>query len=62
MSALSPEQVVQLSEVLAMLVGVAIVWAVYYDSDRAELPGEAKVPDPAEADDATPDTTGRSLA
>ena len=62
MSTLTPDQIVQLSDVLAIVIGVAIIWAVYHDSDHAELPGEATIPEPGEVDDATPDTTGRSLA
>ncbi|HTT16641.1 MAG TPA: hypothetical protein VMH49_04715 [Thermoplasmata archaeon] len=62
MTGLSPNQVVQLSEVLSIVVGVVIIWAVYYDSDRAELPGEAPIPAPGEVDDATPETTGRTLS
>ena len=62
MSVLSPNQVVELSEFLVILMGIAITWAVYHGSDRAELPGEATMPDPAEADDAVPDTSGRTLS
>jgi hypothetical protein len=62
MSTLSPDQIVQLTEALSIVLGVAIVWAIYHGSETAELPGEAEVPDRAEADDATPDTTGRTLA
>ena len=62
MSALSPDQVVQLTEVGVVVIGVAIVWAVYHGSDRAELPGDASVPPPGEADDAGPDTSGRTLS
>ncbi len=62
MSALSPYQITQLAEVCALIVGVAIVWAVYYGGDRAELPGEATIPPPGEVDDATPETSGRSLS
>jgi len=62
MSALSPGQIVEMTEVLVILLGIAIVWAVYYGSDRAELPGEATVPPPEIVDDATPDTTGRTLS
>ncbi len=61
MSALSPDQVVELTEILVVLMGVGITWAVYYGSDRAELPGEATMPPAGEVDDAVPDTTGRSL-
>ena len=62
MSVLSPEQVVQMTEVAAIALGVAIVWAVYHGSGRAELPGEAMIPEPGEVDDAVPDTTGRTLS
>lgn len=62
MSVLSPEQIVELSEVLSIVMSVAIIWAVYHDSDRAELPGGATVPEPGEVDDATPETSGRTLA
>ena len=62
MSVLSPEQIVELSEALSIILGVAIIWAVYAGSERAELPGEATVPDPHEVDDAAPETSGRTLA
>ena len=62
MTALSPNQITQLSMVLSILIGVAIVWAVYHDSDRAELPGDATIPPPGEVDDATPETSGRTLS
>lgn len=62
MSVLTPEQVVQLTEVLTIVLGVAIIWAVYQGSELAELPGEASVPPPGEADDAVPETSGRTLA
>jgi hypothetical protein len=61
-SALSPEQIVQLTEVLCLVLGVGVAWAVYHGSGRAELPGDARQPPPGEADDATPDTSGRTLA
>ena len=61
MSALSPTQIVDLTEVLVILMGIGITWAVYHGSDRAELPGDARIPDPDEADDAVPDTRGRTL-
>ena len=61
MSVLAPEQVVELTEVLSILLGVAVIWAVYHGSDRAELPGDATVPAPDEADEAVPDTSGRTL-
>jgi len=62
MSVLSPGQIVELTEVLVMILGVVIIWAVYHGSESAELPGEATVPEPGEADDATPETSGRTLA
>jgi hypothetical protein len=61
MSQLSPDQIVTLTEILVILMGIGIIWAVYHGSDRAELPGTATVPPPGEVDDATPDTSGRSL-
>ncbi len=61
MTALAPEQVVEMVEVGVILMGIAIIWAVYHNSDRAELPGDARVPDPGQADDAVPDMRGRTL-
>lgn len=62
MSQLSPDQVVELTEVLVILMGLGITWLVYRDSDRAELPGDAAEPVPGEPDEAVPDTTGRTLS
>ena len=62
MSVLTPDQIVQLTEVLANVLGVAIIWAVYQGSEVAELPGDAPIPPPGEADDAAPETSGRTLA
>lgn len=61
MSSLSVDQIMVLTEVLVLLLGLGIIWAVYHGSDTAELPGEATVPSPGEADDAVPDTRGRTL-
>lgn len=61
MSALSIDQEMTLVEVLMLLLGIAITWAVYYGSDRAELPGEATIPDPSSPDDMVLDTRGRTL-
>ena len=61
MSTLSPDQIVTLTELLVILLGVAITWAVYYGSESAELPGQAPIPTPGEADDSRPDTRGRTL-
>ncbi len=58
---LSPDEIVDLTEILVVLMGIGVTWAVYHGSDKAELPGEASVPDPHEVDDAMPDTSGRTL-
>jgi len=58
---LTPDQIVTLTEILVILLGIAITWAVYHGSENAELPGEAHEPEPGEPDDAKPDTRGRSL-
>ncbi|HTT45477.1 MAG TPA: hypothetical protein VMH38_05625 [Thermoplasmata archaeon] len=61
MSVLSPDQIVTLTEILVILMGIGILWAVYHGSERAELPGDARIPDPGQADDTTPDMSGRTL-
>ncbi|MCI4349653.1 MAG: hypothetical protein L3J93_05505 [Thermoplasmata archaeon] len=61
MSVLDADQIVTLTEILVTLATIGIAWAVYYGSDRAELPGEARVPEPTIADDSAPDTEGRTL-
>ena len=61
MSALTPDEIVSLTEVLVVLMGIGITWLVYRGSENAELPGEARIPTPDEADDAVPDTRGRTL-
>ena len=61
MSALTVSQIITLTEVLVILMGIAITWAVYAGSDHAELPGDARIPDPNETDDAKSDTSGRTL-
>jgi len=61
MSGLTADQIVTLTEVLVVLMGIGIIWLVYHGSERAELPGDARVPDPRQADDTLPDTTGRTL-
>ncbi|MGD0719405.1 MAG: hypothetical protein ABSA15_07530, partial [Thermoplasmata archaeon] len=58
---LTATQSMDLLEVLVILMGIGIFWAIYYGSDRAELPGEAMVPDPGQVDDTVPDTRGRTL-
>jgi len=58
---LTADQIVTLTEILVTLMGIGVLWAVYHGSERAELPGDATVPDPHEADDARPDTSGRTL-
>ncbi|HTW39673.1 MAG TPA: hypothetical protein VMF04_02290 [Thermoplasmata archaeon] len=59
---LTADQIVDMTEVLVILMGIGITWAVYHGSEKAELPGEATVPDPHEADDARPNTEGRTLS
>jgi len=61
MSALTPDQIVTLTEVLVVLMGIGITWAVYRGGENAELPGDARIPDPNQVDDAVPDTRGRTL-
>ncbi|MCL4309112.1 MAG: hypothetical protein M1606_03390 [Candidatus Thermoplasmatota archaeon] len=58
---LSTDQLVTLTQILSILAGIGILWAVYYGSDKAELPGTAPIPDPNEVDDTVPDTRGRTL-
>ncbi len=58
---LSTSEIITLTQILAILAGIGILWAVYYGSDRAELPGTATIPDPSEVDDTLPDTRGRTL-
>ena len=62
MSALSPDQIVTLTEVLVVLMGIGITWAVYHGSERAELPGDSRIPDPNQVDDTTPEMSGRTLS
>lgn len=62
MSVLSPDEIVELTEILMVLMGIGIIWAVYHGSENAELPGDVRDPDPDQADDTTPDTEGRTLA
>jgi hypothetical protein len=61
MSGLSPDQIVTLTEILMVLMGIGIIWAVYHGSENAELPGDARIPDPSQEDDTVPDTRGRTL-
>lgn len=61
MSTFTTDQLVSLTEILAILLGIAVTWAVFYGSERAELPGGARIPDPSEAEDLVVDTRGRSL-
>jgi len=61
MSALDTDQVMTLVEFLMMLLGIAIAWAVYYGSENAELPGEARIPSGDRSDDMFVDTQGRTL-
>ena len=58
---LTPDQIVTLTEILVILGGIGVTYAVYYGSDKAELPGEATIPSPNGVDDATPISEGRTL-
>ena len=60
-SALTIDQTITLIELLMILLGIAITWAVFYGSEKAELPGEAKIPAPGSPDDVVSDTRGRSF-
>lgn len=48
---LSIDDELTMVEILAILAGIAITWAIYYGSDTAELPGEATEPDPSIPDE-----------
>ncbi len=61
MTTLTVDQIITLTQVLVILMGIGIVWAIYYGSERAELPGDASIPNANEADDSVPDTRGRTL-
>ena len=61
MTGLTIDQEVTLAEIAAILIGIGITWAVYHGSENAELPGEAKIPDPSVADDVVSDVEGRTL-
>lgn len=61
MTAFTTDQLLDITEGLIVLLGIAITWAVYYGSDRAELPGDATEPTPALADDMELDQEGRTL-
>lgn len=61
MSVLTVDQIVDLTEVLVILMGIGIAWAIYQGSENAELPGDAPIPAPGGEDDARPDTRGRTL-
>ena len=58
---LSLDNTVTLFELLVILLGIVIVWAIYRASDQAELPGEAKTPDPRMAEDISLTMEGRTL-
>jgi hypothetical protein len=58
---LSIDDEMTLLELLVTLLVIAITWAVFYGSDRAELPGEATVPDPREPEEISRLPEGRSL-
>jgi cbb3-type cytochrome oxidase subunit 3 len=59
--ALTPDEIVTLTEILVILLGIGITWWVYKGSDKAELPGDAQIPVPEGVDDAISDSSGRTL-
>jgi hypothetical protein len=61
MSALDDTQIVYLTEILGTLAGIGITWLIYRNSDRAELPGEAAIPDPQIREEPMVNNSGRSL-
>jgi hypothetical protein len=58
---LSIDDTMTVLEVLVILMGIAMTWAAYYGSERAELPGDALIPDPNEVEEPTRAATGRTL-
>jgi hypothetical protein len=60
-SLLTDDQIVYLTEILSTLAGIGITWLIYRGSDRAELPGEATIPDPTVPSEPMVDNTGRTL-
>ena len=44
MTSLDPSQIVELSEILVVLMGIGIAWAIYHGSENAELPGDGDDP------------------
>ncbi|HEV2520082.1 MAG TPA: hypothetical protein VGX00_05615 [Thermoplasmata archaeon] len=61
MSALTLDQIVYLTEILGTLAGIGITWLIYRGSENAELPGEARIPDPQVPEEPMVDASGRSL-
>ena len=43
--------IVPISVSIVILLGIVVTWAIYYNSEHAELPGEATEPDPAIPDE-----------
>jgi hypothetical protein len=58
---LSIDDTLTLLEILVILMGIGLTWAAYYGSERAELPGEATIPDPNEVEEPTRLSEGRTL-
>lgn len=58
---LSIDDTITVVEIGVTLLGIAITWAVFYGSDRAELPGEAKIPNPAVPAEVHDMSEGRTL-
>jgi hypothetical protein len=58
---LSIDDTLTVLEVLVILMGIAMTWAAFYGSEKAELPGEATIPDPNEVEEPTRMAEGRTL-
>jgi hypothetical protein len=58
---LSIDDTITVVEVGVTLLGIAITWVVYYGSERAELPGEAQIPNPEIPADLHDMSEGRTL-
>jgi hypothetical protein len=58
---LSIDDTITFVEVGVTLLGIAVTWAVYYGSERAELPGDAPIPNPSEPEEIHDMSSGRTL-
>ena len=58
---LSIDDTVTMFEILVIILGIAITWWIYQGAEKAELPGDARIPDPNIPEDIHPVTEGRTL-